>query len=129
MKAIVCSLAVVAAVPLLCRVSWAQTPAPARDGRTLRQWIERTDDRDDAVREDAAIAIGKLGPDAKVAVPRLSKLLDEDEVRARAFAMGPAAKAAVPELMDELDDPMRSAASRPQCRWATSAGKNWAAKR
>jgi HEAT repeat protein len=73
-KAIVCSLAV-AAVLLACKFSRAQIPAPPKEVRTLREWIERTKHPDDAVREKAAIAIGKLGPRARSAVPLLTEML------------------------------------------------------
>ena len=68
-------------------------------------------DRDDATREAAVRCLGKLGPAAKEAVPRLVKLLIEDgvgEVRIAAATalgdIGPAALPAVPKLRQAMRD-------------------------
>ena len=132
MKAIVCSLAVVAAVLVPRQFSRGQTPEPSRDGRTLGQWIER----DDAVCEKAAIAIGKLGPEARavllaktlddklwyvheVSTPSLVKMLGREEVTnryaaARALSkIGPGSKASAAALAEaafDYDGDVRDAA-------------------
>jgi len=68
-------------------------------------------DRDDATREAAARCLGRLGPAAKEAVPRLVKLLGDDgvsDVRVAAAAalgdIGPAALTAVPKLQRAVRD-------------------------
>jgi HEAT repeat protein len=112
MKAIVCSLAVVAAL-LPCKCSSAQAPEPSHDGLPLSQWIRGTNHPTAYIRAYAASEIGAIGPAAKVAVPALIILLhDKDnDVRASAAralgAIGPTAIAAVPALIEELDDPWR----------------------
>jgi len=61
--------------------------------------------------EKVAGILARIGPEAKDAVPALTKLLDRDDADARTealialAAMGPAAKSAVPEMEDALDDP------------------------
>jgi HEAT repeat protein len=68
-------------------------------------------DRDDATREAAVRCLGRLGPAAKEAVPRLVKLLIDDgvgDVRIAAATalgdIGPAALTAVPKLRQAIRD-------------------------
>ena len=68
-------------------------------------------DRDDATRESAVRCLGKLGPVAKEAVPRLAKLLIDDvsgDVRVAAAnalgEIGPAALSAAPKLRQAVRD-------------------------
>jgi HEAT repeat protein len=106
MKAIVCYHVVLAAILLACRIARAQTQAPSRDDRSLPEWMERTNARDDAVLQNAALAIGKLGPEAKAAL--LVKMLDDKswyvrEAAAKALErIGPDAKFALPSLVKML---------------------------
>ena len=135
MKAIVCSLALAAAVLLPCRFSQAQTPAPPRDGRTQGEWIERPKARDDAALGDAALAFGKLGPEAQAAVlnnmlddrswydceasaPPLGKVLSREEITKRhaianalnKLGQDPKAAAALAEAAMDDDGRVRDAA-------------------
>jgi HEAT repeat protein len=72
--------------------------------------IETLNDRDPKVRAAAAMALARIGSQAKAAVPALIKALkDKDpDVRreaARALGqMGPAAQEAVPALLEALRD-------------------------
>lgn len=75
--------------------------------------------REPAGREAAIRAIGRLGPAAKEAVPRLAELLDDRDSRVRiaaAEALGqigaPAALAAIPKLREVLRDPLVATAAR-----------------
>ena len=80
----------------LCGVSAGQEDVPAL--------IHKLKNKDIAVQESAAFALGEIGPAAKEAIPALiAALKDEDgSVRRRAaFALGrigPAAKQAIPAL-------------------------------
>jgi hypothetical protein len=55
------------------------------------------------------ILLGELGPDAKGAVPRLIRLLDDETVASSALAslrsIGPAAKPAVPRVTALMNEP------------------------
>ena len=77
-------------------------------------------DTDWSIRSAAAMALGKIGCDAKTAIPMLTDLLkDKDEVVRRAAALalgniGPEAKTAIPaltELLKENDWPVQWAAA------------------
>ena len=93
---------------------------PAYDGKPLGYWVTQSKDKDRAVREAAADALGEIGPAAKAAVPALVELLKDKErqvpfVAAVALGkIGPAAKGATPALMEMLkgkDKIARSAAA------------------
>ena len=59
---------------------------------------------------DAVVALGKIGPEAKDAVPALTELLNDKNENVRSAAaialggIGPAAKSAVPALTKLLKD-------------------------
>ena len=75
---------------------------------------EALDDKEWDVRRTAGVALGKLGPDAKNAVPKLFKLLENDEDRD--FASGAlkeinaAPVEAIPLLIEKLDSEERRTA-------------------
>jgi HEAT repeat protein len=75
--------------------------------------------KDPAGREPAARAIGRLGPAAREAVPRLAELLGDNDTRVRvaaADALGqigsPGALPAIPKLREALKDPAVEPAAR-----------------
>src|SRR5439155_5502063 len=67
-------------------------------------------DKDKAVRQNAAYALGEIGQAAKDAVPALLKALKDEDTEVKKYAMGalgeigPDAKAAVPALIETLKD-------------------------
>src|SRR5437870_5200221 len=64
-------------------------------------------DKDDGIRAKAAFALGKIGPDPKLAVKPLLKLLTEgnaDVRRSASEALGQFKAAAVPGLIEALKD-------------------------
>lgn len=80
-------------------------------GRAVPILIQALENQDRGVRWGAAWVLGEIGPEAKEAVPALSKALVEDEdamVRQQAAEalrdIGPAAKEAVPALIQALKD-------------------------
>ena len=124
MKTTLLALAVIAAILLPCVVARGQDQRLMRDGHSLSEWIERTKDPKPEVRKQAAIVLHDMGPDAKAAVPALTRLLSDKEsgVRdraARALAvMGPQAKTAVPALIKLLDDSVWYVRQSALKRWA-----------
>ncbi len=68
--------------------------------------IDALQDREPAVRNSAAIALGKIGKDANAAVPALKKVLDDRDFQVRSSAMQALSfidkKAIVPFLIEEL---------------------------
>ena len=79
-------------------------------GRTVAEWVAQLGAPDADARSAAAVALGRLGPDAAGAVSGLAALLwdDEEEVRANAAwalgQVGPAAVEAVGGLVGALFD-------------------------
>src|SRR5262249_23615466 len=71
--------------------------------------IDLLKDDSGTVRHTAAGALGRIGPEAKAAVPALTNLLKDHDDRVRDAAawalglMGPESKAAVPTLTDALN--------------------------
>lgn len=72
--------------------------------------IEKLSHNDENVRKDAAYTLGKLGPDAKIAIPLLIKTLKDEKADVREAAVyalgciGQEAKTIVPVLIDLLKD-------------------------
>ena len=72
--------------------------------------IEKLSHSDENVRKDAAYTLGKLGPDAKIAIPLLIKTLKDEKADVREAAVhalgciGQEAKTIVPVLIDLLKD-------------------------
>jgi HEAT repeat protein len=89
-------------------------------GKTAAMWLDQLKTSPSATeRWRAARALGAMGPEAREAVPELSRALKDDDAMLRAEAaialghMGPAAQPAVPALKDLLTDkhlPVRDAA-------------------
>jgi HEAT repeat protein len=93
---------------------------PRREGKTVSMWLdELKTSTSTSERWRAARALGAIGPEARQAVPELSRALKDDDPMLRAEAasalgqMGPAARPAVPALKEMLTDkhlPVRDAA-------------------
>lgn len=72
--------------------------------------MEKLDNEPSEEQSKAALALGRMGADAKVSVPKLVKLLKEGDVQGRWSAaaalgqMGTAAQEAVPALKEALQD-------------------------
>ena len=85
--------------------------------------MELLQDKNGAVRLAAAWALGKIGPDAKTAVPALTKLLKDkrsDVRRAAAFSLGeigPEAKTAIPTSLSYSMTRTRRFNEMPVERW------------
>ena len=79
-------------------------------GKTVSEWIALTRDNDNEVRMSAAVTLGRIGPDANIAIPALITLLKdkEDYVRCEAAGalgkMGPDARIATAALTESLAD-------------------------
>ncbi len=93
----------------------AKEPASALDavrykGKPTEFWIKKLEDKDAAVRKEAVEALGKIGPEAHIAVPVLVKTLEDDSSAVREGAIqalgsiGPKAKAALPALVRAIQD-------------------------
>jgi HEAT repeat protein len=52
-------------------------------GRSLEDWVRRLRDRDSITREQAAVALGRLGPQATAALPDLQRALRDPELGVR----------------------------------------------
>jgi HEAT repeat protein len=75
---------------LVAAPNWGQE-LPKQVGKTAAQWAKDLQSKDSFEREKAAVALAKLGPGAKDAVPALMKALDdpEEDVRRRIpYALG-----------------------------------------
>jgi HEAT repeat protein len=93
---------------------------PRHQGKTASMWLDQLKTSPSATeRWRAARALGMMGPEARGAVPELSRALKDDDPMLRAEAasalgqMGPAARPAVPALKELLTDkhlPVRDAA-------------------
>src|SRR5205823_4902352 len=113
-------------LPLLLPLLWlcattAGTPCraqePSSEGKSLSEWVKLLKGGDFGERQKAALALGKMGPKAKAAVPALIDALKDKKDRVRRFSakalgdVGPEAKAAVPALIEALrDDQVRAMA-------------------
>ncbi len=86
----------------------AALPGPVYNAQPIDFWLEALGERDYRVRENAATALGKIGPPAAGAVPALIESLSDRYVSVRLAAvhalsrMGPA-KTAVPALAKLLE--------------------------
>lgn len=78
------------------------------DGVQVRELVVRLGDKDPAVRELAALELGKLGPRAESAIPALAaalRYLGENDVPPKAaWALGQIGSAAVPSLIAAFTD-------------------------
>ncbi len=83
---------------------------PFQDGRPASYWIDQLKDGDPAKRQEAAAALGRMGPDGRNAVPALAVALKDDSELVRANAalalskIGSESQAAVPALGEALKD-------------------------
>lgn len=110
-------------VPIPVREWTAQDTAMdalARIGRdAVPALVEALGDRNVQVRRQAALALGRIGPDAEQAVPALSAALGDGDEQVRRNAaralgqIGPAAKEAIGPLMQLLRQPPVPAAGQP----------------
>ena len=57
-----------------CRTGWAQKDIPSE----VNSLIEKLKDPDEEVRQNAAKALGEIGPEAKAAIPALREALKDD---------------------------------------------------
>ena len=80
------------------------------EGRPLSYWAQALKHEDSAVREQAALILSRMSPDAREAVPQLVEALKDPSsaVRVNAavalYKMGAEAKAYVPAFCDSLKD-------------------------
>jgi HEAT repeat protein len=106
------------ATVLLLALTATDAP-PAHAGRPLAEWLKDLDSPDEKVQHAAVVAVGKMGPKAKAAVPQLVAILKADPRPKPSFWMdnaaadalgviGPGAKDAVPALVARLTDAKRS---------------------
>jgi HEAT repeat protein len=78
--------------------------------RSPEYWMQKLENEPSEEQSKAALALGRMGADAKVSVPKLIKLLKEGDVQGRWSAaaalgqMGAAAQEAVPALKEALQD-------------------------
>ena len=76
--------------------------APTYQGKTLQDWVAQSKNKDQSIRQQAASALGNLGP---TGVPALTELLDDEKRDVRLAAiealgkLGPNAKTAIPALV------------------------------
>src|SRR2546425_174901 len=90
----------------LMSVVWGQETR----GQQVSTLIRKLKDKDASVRSNAALELGRIGPEAKAAVPDLSDALKEKDANVRREAalalgrIGPEAKAAIPDLINALED-------------------------
>ena len=84
--------------------------ALANNDTDISSVIEKLNHSDENVRKDAAYTLGKLGPNAKIAIPLLIETLKDEKVDVREAAVyalgciGQEAKTIVPALIDLLKD-------------------------
>jgi HEAT repeat protein len=97
--------------PVLAQPSPRPEVEPAYyKGKPTSFWIKKLGDEEAAVRREAVMALGAIGPEAEAAVPGLLRALDDDDTGVRQEAMttlghiGPAARAAIPALLRALRD-------------------------
>jgi HEAT repeat protein len=80
---------------------------PVYRGKRLRAWLAELTNKDPDVRFDAAIALGRMGPKAEAAIPKLARALrdsDRDVCYAVRMALGRIGPAAVKPLVALLRD-------------------------
>ena len=83
---------------------------PVVDGKTLGEWLRKLESRDPDDRIGACMALEKMGPVARPAIPALRRALRDEEVTVRILAastlggLGPDAATAVPDLVAALQD-------------------------
>ena len=83
---------------------------PVVDGKTLVEWLRKLESRDSNDRISACMALEKMGPAARPAIPALRRTLRDEEVTVRILAastlggLGPDAATAVPDLVAALQD-------------------------
>ena len=90
------------------------------DETTLTEMVSLLDTQEDSVRAWVAASLGHLGPRAKVAVPRLLKLLPEVDCLRGSLTSAPAIRLAL-ERMGEIPPPP------PKCDWraGTELPRRW----
>jgi HEAT repeat protein len=100
---------------ILCGVVLLAVPAWAADEERIAVLIKQLEDKQPDVRSGAAFALGKLGPEAKNAVPALIKCLYDKDQEVKTYvarALGMIGAPAVPSLSEALRDKnIRSAAA------------------
>jgi hypothetical protein len=70
------------------RVDGPLPGSPAYGGQPLAEWISLLDSKDQQVRREALIAVGKIGRQAEAAVPELLKRIkDEDAILAASVVL------------------------------------------
>ena len=93
----------------------------------LTPLIPALESEDSRLRDSAAVVMGWIGPDAKMAVPYLVDALDDKESGVRRSvvrALGKIGSAAVPDLIDALKDKdksVRASAARQDIGMALAA--------
>jgi len=86
------------------------------DETTFAEMVSLLDTQEDSVRAWVAASLGHLGPRAKVAVPRLLKLLPEVDCLRGSLTSAPFIRRAL-ERIGEMPPPP------PKCDWSISFGK------
>jgi HEAT repeat protein len=88
-----------------------ETPVGARSEEAIvPALIQALGDKNENVRQAAAVALGEIGPEAKEAVPALTQMLEDEDKDVRQYTVealreiGPEAKEAVPALIQVLID-------------------------
>jgi HEAT repeat protein len=83
---------------------------PVVDGKTLVEWLGKLESKDANDRISACMALEKMGPAARPAIPALRRALRDEEVTVRILAastlgvLGPDAATAVPDLIVAVKD-------------------------
>jgi ankyrin repeat protein/HEAT repeat protein len=83
---------------------------PVVDGKTLGEWLRKLESKDPDDRIGACMALEKMGPAARSAIPALRRALRDEEVTVRILAastlggLGSDAATAVPDLVAALRD-------------------------
>jgi len=85
------------------------------DETTLTEMVSLLDTREDSVRAWVAASLGHLGPRAKVAVPRLLKLLPEVDCLRGSLTSAPFIRIALKRLGEKPPPP-------PKCDWIIGCG-------
>ncbi len=83
---------------------------PVVDGKTLVEWLGKLESKDANDRISACMALEKMGPAARPAIPALRRALRDEEITVRILAastlggLGPDAATAVPDLIVAVKD-------------------------